>query len=256
MAVPPEVRADEPVVHTKLTLRAYLECSVIAHPVAKVHWFHHGLPLVYDGQHIARQDSVDTPPTDQVEPALHTRSKHVLIVKKVRDRDLGHYECRASNALGYASATVQLTGRPMAAVFKVSPQVSAPLTHNLIWQTESLSPIIEYCLRIWQVPSGNVTPHGHRKHGRHHQQHAAEPPRVHELIIPAEEAEGPMHTIGYVLRGLQPASVYEVSVTAKNRYGESDASKTRRFATGGESEYLIITTVAFVRMFLDITSSI
>lgn len=46
---------------------------------------------------------------------------------------------------------------------------------------------------------------------------------------------GPTHTIGYNLRGLMPASVYEVSVTARNRYGTSDSSVIKRFATGGES---------------------
>lgn len=33
-----------------------------------------------------------------------------------------------------------------------------------------------------------------------------------------------------------PASVYEVAVTSRNRYGWSDMSKVIRFATGGESK--------------------
>lgn len=235
------MQAIAPTVHTKLTHRAYLECEVIAHPVATVHWFHHGLPVFYD-QRIARQDSADPAnafaSVDGVDaPVLHTRSKHVLIIKKVREKDLGTYECQAANKLGYASAQLQLTGRPMPSAFKTSPEASAPMTHNLIWQTESLSPIIEYILRFWQVPSGNVTPK-HHQHGHGHGtgRHGHAPPHVYQLVIPAPDADGPLHTIGYVLRGLQPATVYEVSVTSKNRYGESDASKTIRFATGGESE--------------------
>lgn len=47
-----------------------------------------------------------------------------------------------------------------------------------------------------------------------------------------------MHTTSYSLKGLQPASVYEVAVTSRNRYGWSDNSKIVRFATGGESKNL------------------
>lgn len=35
-----------------------------------------------------------------------------------------------------------------------------------------------------------------------------------------------------------PASVYEVAVISRNRYGWSDISKIIRFATGGESTLL------------------
>lgn len=51
---------------------------------------------------------------------------------------------------------------------------------------------------------------------------------------------GPIHTIGYTLRGLMPASVYEVNVISRNRFGWSDNSRTIRFATSGESmEFLL-----------------
>lgn len=228
IAVPPEIQATASIVHSKISLRAYLECEVTAQPAATVHWFHHGVPVTFD-QRIARQD------TDLTfnQTTWHTRSKHVLIIKKVRDTDLGMYECRAENRLGFRGAQLELTGRPMSPVFKTSPVVSSPMTHNLIWQTESLSPIIEYMLRFRQVPSGNVTPNS-----RHHHHHHPQTTEWKELVIPAQEAEGPVHSIGYVLHGLMPATVYEVAVTARNRYGFSDVSRTIRFATGGESEYI------------------
>lgn len=47
---------------------------------------------------------------------------------------------------------------------------------------------------------------------------------------------GPIHSTGYNLRGLEPASVYEVSVVSRNRFGWSDSSRIIRFATIGESE--------------------
>lgn len=50
---------------------------------------------------------------------------------------------------------------------------------------------------------------------------------------------GPIHTIGYTLKGLMPASVYEVAVLSRNRFGWSDTSRIIRFATSGESEYFV-----------------
>lgn len=214
--------------HSKIALRAYLECEVIAQPAATVHWFHGGAPVNLDHR-IARQDSDLT----FNQTTWHTRSKHTLIIKRVRDTDLGMYECRAENKLGFMGGQLELTGKPMPPVFKTSPLVSSPMTHNLIWQTESLSPLIEYMLRFRQVPSGNVTPESRQHH--HHHQHGPAAEWM-ELVIPAQEADGPVHSIGYVLRGLMPATLYEVSVTARNRYGISDDSTRRRFATGGESE--------------------
>ncbi|CAD7087963.1 unnamed protein product [Hermetia illucens] len=216
----PEVKAVTNVVHTKIGMRAHLECVVEAAPAATVHWFHHGVPVQPDIR-IARHDSELQ--TNHSLAHYFTESKHILVIKKVKDHDLGMYECRAENRVGFKGEVIELTGRPMACVFKSSPIASTPTTHNLIWQTESLSPIIEYKLKFRQVPSGNVTP-----------QNRFLNVGWNELTIPSEFSEGPMHTTSYSLKGLQPASVYEVAVTSRNRYGWSDNSKIVRFATGGE----------------------
>lgn len=50
---------------------------------------------------------------------------------------------------------------------------------------------------------------------------------------------GPIHTTGYTLKGLMPASVYEVAVVSRNRFGWSDNSRIIRFATSGESKYFV-----------------
>lgn len=139
------------VVHTKIGMRAHLECVVEAAPAATVHWFHHGVPVQPDIR-IARHDSELQ--TNHSLAHYFTESKHILVIKKVKDHDLGMYECRAENRVGFKGEVIELTGRPMACVFKSSPIASTPTTHNLIWQTESLSPIIEYKLKFRQVPSG------------------------------------------------------------------------------------------------------
>lgn len=52
---------------------------------------------------------------------------------------------------------------------------------------------------------------------------------------------GLIYITTYTLHGLQPASLYEVSVLARNSFGWSDNSKIVRFATGGEGELMQIT---------------
>lgn len=109
----------------------------------------------------------------------HATTKHLLTIKKVKETDLGMYECRAENKLGFKGAVIELTGRPLPSVFKTSPLASTPMTHNLIWQTESLSQIFEYKLKFRQIPSGNITPMN-RQLGI----------EWNELVIPSELSEG------------------------------------------------------------------
>lgn len=164
--------------HTKLGINAQLECQAVSHPQAKVHWFLHGLPVFSDNR-ISRQDHALLTNNTNSEYEFHT--KHILFIKKIREDEFGKYDCRAENIMGTNSSSIELTGRPMQSTFKKSPVVSTYMSHNLIWQTESLSAIIEYKLKFRQVPSGNITPLN-----RNH------PVEWNELIIPAELSEGKM----------------------------------------------------------------
>lgn len=135
------------------------------------------------------------------------------------------YECKAENELGLKSAHIELAGRPMPSTFKQSPVASLPTTYNLIWTTESFSPIVEYRLKFRQVQLGNVVMENRHFDGR-----------WRELTIPGEASDGPLHSIGYVLRGLTAGKVYEVSVASRNRYGWSDNSRVVKFHTGQEGK--------------------
>lgn len=162
--------------HTKLSLNAQLECVAVAQPQANVHWFHHGIPVVSTNR-ISRQDHAIL--VNQAINEYHTDTKHILIIKNIRETDFGIYDCRAENALGITGASIELTGRPMPPIFKRSPMASTHNSHNLIWQTESLSPIFEHKLKFRQVPSGNITP-----------QNRKQATSWIEMIIPAEVSEG------------------------------------------------------------------
>ncbi|KAH8399325.1 hypothetical protein KR215_007833 [Drosophila sulfurigaster] len=215
----PEVSLTQSVVYTKVGDRAQLECIVESAPTATLQWFHHGVPI-HIGAQISSQQ-MELPDTQSLDSHV-SHIKHVLTVRKVRDSDMGQYECRASNSIGFKSATIELTGRPMPCVFKINPGTQSSTSHVLAWQTESLLPIMEFKLKFRQIPSANLT-----KSVR---------TNWTELTIPAEVTIGPIYMTSYPLHGLQPASLYEVSVLARNSFGWSDSSKTVRFATGGEVE--------------------
>lgn len=200
-AVPPEITAVINVVHTKLMINAQLECivsnffkwinqrlnsclflrnflykQVTSQPQANVHWFHHGLPVTPNSR-ISRQDHAIL--ANQTINDYHSNTKHLLIIRNIKENDFGVYECRAENSMGMNSASIELTGRPMVPVFKKSPMAADHMAHYLIWQTESLSPIFEHKLKFRKIPSGNITPNM-RKFAS----------AWHEIIVPAEVSEG------------------------------------------------------------------
>lgn len=140
-----------PIVHTKINMRVHLECLVESAPAATVQWFHHGIPIVSDSNIDIHSSELQS---NRSLTHYFTEAKHILIIKKVQDSDLGFYECRAENKVGFKGAQIELTGRPLPCAFKVNPGLQKPTSHMLIWQTESLSPISEYKLKFRQIPSG------------------------------------------------------------------------------------------------------
>lgn len=163
---------------------AQLECVVTAQPKANVHWFHHGLPVTASTR-IGRQDHAIL--QNQTISEYHTDTRHILIIRQVKETDFGMYDCRAENAMGINGSSIELTGRPMVPIFKRSPMASDPMAHYLVWHTESLSPIFEHRLRFRKIPSGNVTPINRK--------YASE---WHDIIIPAEVSDGRIYKSNFV----------------------------------------------------------
>lgn len=164
-----------------MRMTAQLECVATSKPKANVHWFHHGIPVktnsYQDNNRISHQDHAIL--NNQMVNDYYFITKHILIIRNIRETDFGMYDCRAENSIGIKGASIELTGRPMMPVFKRSPQGHDQMAHYLIWQTESLSPIIEHILKFRKIPSGNITPHVRK--------HASE---WHEIIVPADVSEG------------------------------------------------------------------
>lgn len=120
--------------------------------MATLQWFHYGVPI-QNGAHISSHETELGASSHSLDSYV-SRVKHVLILKKVRDADMGQYECRATNSIGFKSTTVELTGRPMPCIFKINPGTQSSTSHVLVWQTESMLPIMEFKLKFRQIPSG------------------------------------------------------------------------------------------------------
>uniref|UniRef100_A0A1I8M2V0 Uncharacterized protein n=1 Tax=Musca domestica TaxID=7370 RepID=A0A1I8M2V0_MUSDO len=222
----PEIRSPQKIYYSKVGGRVQMDCYVESAPLAKVRWYHTG-KLIAMGPYYTRQD-VEMPLNNTgASTRYFSDMRHSLILKNVRESDMGMYECRAENAHGVRSNYMELTFRPMPCTFKISPDMQSPTSHTLVWQTESFSPVIEFKLKFRQVPSETTVSFTT----------LASRPEWTELTIPSDISIGPIYTTTYTLYGLYPASIYQVVVLARNHYGWSDSSKILRFATGGEVEF-------------------
>lgn len=156
--------------------------------------------------------------------SYYSKKRHILMIRNVRETDLGRYECKAENALGMQNNFVILMGNPLKPSFENKSNLASPTSKTLSWQTESLSPIIDYKFKFRKVPTGNEN---FRKTASF---------MWNQLTIPADRTTGPFHTKSYKLEALAPSTVYEVMIQARNQYGASDDSKILRFATPSESK--------------------
>lgn len=154
----------------------------------------------------------------------YSKKKHILLIRNVRETDLGKYECKAENALGLRNDFVTLMGNPLKPSFENKSSPATPTSKTLSWQTESLSPIIDYKFKFRKVLTGNEN---FRKSGNF---------MWNQVTIPADRTTGPFHTKSFKIEALASNTVYEVIVQARNQYGSSDDSKTLRFATPSESK--------------------
>ncbi|CRK97760.1 CLUMA_CG011140, isoform A [Clunio marinus] len=218
----PEIKTSMPVVHTRPGLQAKIDCLVVSHPVAQIHWFFNGTPVNKRNNLITTQDTDLT--ASEPYPMYYSKKRHILMIRNVRETDLGKYECIAENSLGMQSGSIMLTGTPLKPSFENKSHPATISSKMLSWQTESLSPIIDYKFKFRRVPTGNEN---FRK---------SENFIWNQLTIPADRTTGPFHTKSYKLEALAPATVYEVMIQARNQFGSSDDSKILRFATPSETE--------------------
>ncbi|XP_076264967.1 limbic system-associated membrane protein-like [Rhynchophorus ferrugineus] len=239
---PPEISVEDPVVHSAEGYEAQLVCIVHGENQPEVLWYRDTMQL-------------DTTETRIMESR---GSRHTLVIRKVHRTDFGNYTCVADNQLGKTRKSIQLTGKPKAAVFKSSTMGHHRERYNISWEVESLSPIEEYQLLFRRIPDGWTTytedglpqPLHHqsqRKFGskenrtysavgysvgygytRSNKGHA----EWSNVILPASRSTSSgLQSMSYVIRGLEPGQQYEAKVQARNRFGWSPISKSFTFQT-------------------------
>ncbi|XP_065344709.1 lachesin-like [Cloeon dipterum] len=214
---PPEIQVERSWVHSGEGYEAQLVCIVHADPPAIVQWHH---------------DSFALEPNDRRK--METKgTKHTLSISNVQSGDFGNYSCVADNSLGRAKKYMELSGRPSVVEFKSEPYSRGRDFYNLSWEVTSWPPLEEARL-LWRRVQLNET---HPMPGKWHDVVLAPNPRT--AVVGQVTGDGNKHKASYVIRPLQPGSVYEAVVQARNRFGWGEVSDLHKFYTRGSSESLL-----------------
>ncbi|XP_037072287.1 interference hedgehog-like [Pollicipes pollicipes] len=199
----PQIAVTNDVVHTAAGHEAQLECSIHGRPMPEVEWYRVKRTAL-DEDHYQRYQ----------EGHLYG-----IRIAEVRDSDLGVYSCQAVNELGKLAATVLLTGKPKPAIIRSEPNGNQRETYALRWSMESFAPLLEYKILYKRVSD--------KGESAWQEVVSAYPDR-------SDNSTMVVHKMTMMLPELQPASVYEVLVTARNKYGWSEQPDTTfRFSTLG-----------------------
>ena len=193
----PSVRLEEVFVHTAGGRKVELVCTVQGYPHPDTLWRK-------DGEVIRTND-------DRIKTHHHGQIHSLSI------QDHGSYSCHATNYLGSATATHEISGKASPAVFKSSPRGTKDTAYLLEWSTMSFSPITEFQLETRLVGSSewnssSVSP------------------------LPGEEL---YHSAGkHYLTRLAPATHYQARVRAVTREGASPWGEPFTFSTRGAGRHL------------------
>lgn len=204
---PPEIEVERSWVHSGEGYEAQLVCIVHGEPSPNMMWY---------------QDSFLLEPTER--RSMETRgNKHTLTIRDVQPSDFGNYSCVAENSLGRAKKYMELSGRPSPAEFRSAPYSRAKDSYNLTWMVESYPPLEEVRLLYRKLKVNDTYQH---------------PSNWHDIILKPSNGETFSHLMSYNIRGLDPASIYEAIVQAKNRYGWNEVSELYQFYTRGPGQDL------------------
>lgn len=231
---PPEISVENPIVHTAEGFEAHLVCMVYGENQPEVFWY---------------RDTMQLDTTERL--IMESRgSRHTLVIRKVHRTDFGNYTCVADNQLGKTRKSIYLTGKPTAPTFS-SPLVgNCRESYNISWEVKSLSPMEEYQLLFRKVPntfSSNensyLLPFYHQSQKKENRTYSAVGYSIgyghikpgnewRNVILPSSRvSKNGVHSMYYVIRGLEPGQHYEAKVQARNKFGWSPVSAILTFET-------------------------
>ncbi|KAK7580602.1 hypothetical protein V9T40_001231 [Parthenolecanium corni] len=205
----PEISVDRSTVHTGEGSSAQLVCTIHGEPLPQVTWYQDSFPLEGTDRRIIEARG----------------NKYVMNIINVRSSDFGNYSCQAENTIGKSKSHIELTGRPAPAKFR-SPTTSRSMdSYNLTWVIESFSHLEEVRLLYRKLQLNDSNP--------------IQGSQWHDVVLHSTPAFGESkttHVMSYNIRGLEPSSVYEVIIQAKNKYGWNEVSDLYQFRTHSSNE--------------------
>ncbi|XP_044727182.1 limbic system-associated membrane protein [Chrysoperla carnea] len=229
---PPEITVERPMVYSGEGLEAHLVCIVYGETQPEVHWYR------------------DTMLLDTTERRImETRgSRHTLVIRKVHPSDFGNYTCVADNQLGKARKVIELTGKPNPAIFRSSTLGQWRDRYNISWMVESHAPLEELKLYYRKLPDQleqeQLQPLQHQSqqiprrypkkdstlmYGLASTSYHGGPGEWHDVLITGNRDRQP--PMSYMIRGLEPQSLYEAKIQTRNKYGWSPVSPSFTFQT-------------------------
>jgi len=199
----PSVTADDGVVHAGVGHQAILACTVHSSPEAEVVWYRGTLLLEPDNR--MYREVVGT--------------KHSLVIHHVREEEFTQYRCQATNTLGTDSATVTISGKPIAPNIEERIEDMGDSSYKIMWNTNSYATIEQYRLLYRKAPSQDTPNHSYA---------------WTSVVIP-----GAQHTIqesyknkaSFILQQLEEEADYQIQVQAKNAFGWGKVSEQFSFGT-------------------------
>jgi len=199
----PSVTAVESVVHAGVGHQAILACTVHSSPEAEVVWYRGTLLLETDNR--MYREVVGT--------------RHTLVIHHVREEEFTQYRCQATNTLGTHSATVTISGKPIAPRIESRVKDMGDNSYQITWITDSYASIEQYRLLYRKSPSLDTPNHSYAW--------------TSVVIAGAQHTvqESYKNKASFILTHLEQEADYQVQVQAKNVFGWGKVSEQFSFQT-------------------------
>ncbi|CAL8111233.1 unnamed protein product [Orchesella dallaii] len=220
----PEIEVPKIRVHGGVGYKASLACLVYADPPAEVKW--------RIGEKVVEL-------SDRIYKETVGFNEHNLILSPVKDYDFQTYTCEANNSRGYDIRHIEFTGVPNPPIIRrwetqillkgtnvegkaEGTNIKEEINVKLLWDVECYSRLSYYSLHFRPVKKNEINSFNEDTI-----------PRWMELTIPADPSSASfLHTKTYTFfSGLQPSTIYETAIKARNRYGWSPISDVCYFST-------------------------
>lgn len=195
----PEIDVDEGVVHTALGEEEELVCKVHAMPEANVTWMKEG-------------KRIDKTSSNVLINSKHGR--HSLTLLNTDYTTVGLYTCTASNSEGEQTKNISVTGHAKEVIILSPSKSGSKTSYRLEWTADSRTPISLFEVAVKKAGQGEW--------------------KKHNVIVDIPDVSDDENVIeehSLELTGLEPSTLYQVTVASRNNFGLSRHSQIFTFST-------------------------